>query len=178
VPRRCPFRLAFFRHGAQPTDAPRPLKACTHGVGNPLREQRRAVKHEHSHQPQRLSSPCRPRDKRVLYVTHSKHVGLGSSARSAVLGICAPPETTLMDYVRVFVTQARKRKTQSENAAAFAVVILSESFHCSAGRNDGLSQLKHTHSWRWAAPNGPLDVATKQSPTSKRAFRFASGYAD
>ena len=47
-----------------------------------------------------------------------------------LLGICAPPETTLMDYVRVFVAQARKRKTQSDNAAAVAVVILSESFPC------------------------------------------------
>ena len=47
-----------------------------------------------------------------------------------LLGICAPPETTLMDYVRVFVAQVRKRKTQSANAAALAVVILSESFPC------------------------------------------------
>jgi hypothetical protein len=35
-----------------------------------------------------------------------------------------------MDYVRVFVAQARKRKTQSDNGAALAVVILSESFPC------------------------------------------------
>ncbi len=49
-----------------------------------------------------------------------------------LLGICAPPETTLMDYVRVFVAQARKGKMQSNNAAALAVVILSDSFPCSA----------------------------------------------
>lgn len=47
-----------------------------------------------------------------------------------LLGICAPPQTTLMDYVRIFVAQARKRKKQSDNAAALAVVILSESFPC------------------------------------------------
>jgi hypothetical protein len=47
-----------------------------------------------------------------------------------LLGICAPPQTTLMDYVRVFVAQARKRKMQSDNAAAIAAVILSESFPC------------------------------------------------
>jgi hypothetical protein len=35
-----------------------------------------------------------------------------------------------MDYVRVFVVKARKRKTQSDNAAALAVVILGESFPC------------------------------------------------
>jgi hypothetical protein len=49
-----------------------------------------------------------------------------------LLGICAPPETTLLDYVRVFVAQARKRKTNSDNAAAVAVVILSEAFPCNA----------------------------------------------
>ena len=49
-----------------------------------------------------------------------------------LLGICAPPETTLMDYVRVFVAQARKRKALSENAAASAVVILNDAFPCSA----------------------------------------------
>jgi len=47
-----------------------------------------------------------------------------------LLGICAPPETTLIDYVRVFVAQARKRKAQHDNAAALAVVILSEAFPC------------------------------------------------
>jgi hypothetical protein len=47
-----------------------------------------------------------------------------------LLGICAPPETTLLDYVRVFVAQARKRKAQHDNAAALAVVILSEAFPC------------------------------------------------
>jgi Rap1a immunity proteins len=49
-----------------------------------------------------------------------------------LLGICAPPETTLVDYVRVFVAQARKRKAQHDNAAALAVMILSDSFPCSA----------------------------------------------
>ena len=45
-----------------------------------------------------------------------------------LLGICAPPDTTLMDYVRIFVARAQKAKTQIENAAAFAVVVLSQSF--------------------------------------------------
>ena len=49
-----------------------------------------------------------------------------------LLGICAPPETTLMDYVRVFVARGSKRGRQSDNAAALAVVILSESFPCNA----------------------------------------------
>ena len=34
-----------------------------------------------------------------------------------LLGICAPPDTTLIDYVRVFAGQARKRNVQSENAS-------------------------------------------------------------
>ena len=49
-----------------------------------------------------------------------------------LLGICAPPETTLMDYVRVFVARGSKRGSQGDNAAALAVVILSESFPCNA----------------------------------------------
>jgi hypothetical protein len=47
-----------------------------------------------------------------------------------LLGICAPPQTTLMDYMRVFVAQARKRTMESDNAAAVAVVTLSEAFPC------------------------------------------------
>jgi hypothetical protein len=47
-----------------------------------------------------------------------------------LLGICAPPDTTLLDYVRIFVARAQKTKTQAENAAAFAVVVLSQSFPC------------------------------------------------
>jgi len=47
-----------------------------------------------------------------------------------LLGICAPPDTTLMDYVRIFAARAQKTKTQSENAATFAVVVLSQSFPC------------------------------------------------
>jgi Ssp1 endopeptidase immunity protein Rap1a len=47
-----------------------------------------------------------------------------------LLGICAPPQTMLMDYVRIFVAQARKRNARSDNAAALAVVILSEVFPC------------------------------------------------
>jgi len=49
-----------------------------------------------------------------------------------LLGICAPPETSLLDYIRVFVAKARKSRAQSDNAAAFAVVILSDAFPCSA----------------------------------------------
>ena len=49
-----------------------------------------------------------------------------------LLGICAPPETTLIDYIRIFVRYARKIKTQESNAAALAVVALSKTFPCEA----------------------------------------------
>lgn len=55
---------------------------------------------------------------------------LETPRRVRLLGICAPPETTLIDYVRAFVVKASKRKAQHDNAAALAVVILSESFPC------------------------------------------------
>ena len=47
-----------------------------------------------------------------------------------LLGICAPPDTHLTDFVRIFVQKAQKRKMQNENAAALAVVALSQSFPC------------------------------------------------
>ena len=47
-----------------------------------------------------------------------------------LLGICAPPDTHLMDFVRIFVQKAQKRKMQNQNAAALAVVALSQSFPC------------------------------------------------
>jgi hypothetical protein len=53
---------------------------------------------------------------------------LGIPRGVRLLGICAPPETTLMDYVHVFVAQGRKRRAKGENAAAFAVVMLSDVF--------------------------------------------------
>jgi hypothetical protein len=49
-----------------------------------------------------------------------------------LLGICAPPETTLIDYIRIFVRYARKIKVQEGNAAALAVVALSKAFPCEA----------------------------------------------
>jgi Rap1a immunity proteins len=47
-----------------------------------------------------------------------------------LLGICAPPDTHLMDFVRIFVQKAQKRMKQYKNAAAIAVVVLSQSFPC------------------------------------------------
>ena len=49
-----------------------------------------------------------------------------------LLGICGPPETTLIDYIRIFVRYARKTKMQEGNAAALAVVALSKAFPCAA----------------------------------------------
>ena len=49
-----------------------------------------------------------------------------------LLGICAPPETTLIDYIRIFVLYARKIKVREGNAAALAVVALSKAFPCEA----------------------------------------------
>ncbi len=48
-----------------------------------------------------------------------------------LLSVCAPPETTLLDYVRVFVRYAhRKPEAATDNAAAGAVSGLSEAFPC------------------------------------------------
>jgi hypothetical protein len=51
--------------------------------------------------------------------------------REPLLGICAPPSTTLMDYVRIFVRYARRPPNGTEeNAAAVAVEALNEAFPC------------------------------------------------
>jgi hypothetical protein len=49
-----------------------------------------------------------------------------------LLGICSPPGTTLMDYVEIVVQKAQRKKMQIENAAAFAVTVLSQRFPCAS----------------------------------------------
>ncbi len=49
-----------------------------------------------------------------------------------LLGICSPPDTTLMDYVRIFVQKSQKKKMQIQNAAALAVTVLSQRFPCAS----------------------------------------------
>ena len=48
-----------------------------------------------------------------------------------LLGICAPPDATLMDHVRIFVQYAhRNQKDAPDNAAALAVIALSQAYPC------------------------------------------------
>ncbi len=48
-----------------------------------------------------------------------------------LLGVCAPPDATLMDHVRIFVQYARRnQKDAPDNAAAVAVMALSEAYPC------------------------------------------------
>ena len=50
-----------------------------------------------------------------------------------LLGICAPPDATLLDHVRIFVQYARRnQKDAPDNAAALAVMALSEAYPCNA----------------------------------------------
>jgi Rap1a immunity proteins len=50
-----------------------------------------------------------------------------------LLGVCAPPDATLIDHVRIFVRYARRnQKDVSDNAAAAAVTALSEAYPCGA----------------------------------------------
>jgi Rap1a immunity proteins len=48
-----------------------------------------------------------------------------------LLGICAPINTTLLSYVRIFVDYARRHpNAEQENAAALAVTALNKAFPC------------------------------------------------
>ncbi len=49
-----------------------------------------------------------------------------------LLGICSPPDVTLMDFVRIFVQKSQKKKMQIQNAAALAVTVLSQRFPCAS----------------------------------------------
>ena len=48
-----------------------------------------------------------------------------------LLGICPPPESTVLDFVRIFVQNARTEEVRSQrNAAAFALLGLARAFPC------------------------------------------------
>ena len=58
---------------------------------------------------------------------------LVDSGGKRLLGVCAPPDATLIDHVRIFVRYARRnQKDVSDNAAAAAVMALSEAYPCGA----------------------------------------------
>jgi hypothetical protein len=50
---------------------------------------------------------------------------------SRLLGICAPPESSVLDYVQIFVRSVRQKTAGAgDNAAAQVVAALAESFPC------------------------------------------------
>jgi hypothetical protein len=58
---------------------------------------------------------------------------LVDSGGKRLLGVCVPPDATLIDHVRIFVRYARRnQKDVSDNAAAAAVMALSEAYPCGA----------------------------------------------
>ncbi len=47
------------------------------------------------------------------------------------LGICPPPDSTVLDFVRIFVQRARTQDLKSQrNAAAFTLLGLAQAFPC------------------------------------------------
>ena len=50
---------------------------------------------------------------------------------SRMLGICAPPESSVLDYVQIFVRSVRRKSAGAgDNAAAQVVAALAESYPC------------------------------------------------
>jgi len=47
-----------------------------------------------------------------------------------LLGVCPPPDSTVLDFVKIFVQYSRKQKTREENAAALALPGLAQAFPC------------------------------------------------
>lgn len=54
---------------------------------------------------------------------------LVDQAGEPLIGVCAPPDLTLMHYIRIFVAAARENAGEG-NAAALAVQELARSFRC------------------------------------------------
>lgn len=46
------------------------------------------------------------------------------------LGVCPPADSTVMDFVRIFVQSARKHRASADNAAAVALMELAQAFPC------------------------------------------------
>jgi hypothetical protein len=46
------------------------------------------------------------------------------------LGVCPPADSTVMDFVRIFVQHARKQQATAENAAASVLPGLAQAFPC------------------------------------------------
>jgi hypothetical protein len=55
---------------------------------------------------------------------------LVDQAGQPLLGVCAPPDSTVMDYVHIFVRSARENVGGEGNAAALAVQGLARAFPC------------------------------------------------
>jgi hypothetical protein len=47
-----------------------------------------------------------------------------------LLGVCPPPDSTVLDFIRVYVAYAGKKKGSGDNAAALALTGLAEAFPC------------------------------------------------
>ncbi len=59
-----------------------------------------------------------------------------------LLGVCAPPDTTLIDYVCVFVYYARNQKGTQRESAALAIEALGQAFPCKSSALIARSQMK------------------------------------
>jgi Rap1a immunity proteins len=56
---------------------------------------------------------------------------LASDSGQHLLGVCPPADSTLLDFVRIFVRYAREHKSDAEeNAAAAALLGLAKTFPC------------------------------------------------
>jgi Rap1a immunity proteins len=56
---------------------------------------------------------------------------LANERGERLLGICPPPDSTLLDFVRIFVQRARTEDVRAQrNAAAFALPRLAEAYPC------------------------------------------------
>lgn len=52
-----------------------------------------------------------------------------------LLGLCPPADSTVLDFVKIFVQYARKKKAEDDNPAALALPGLAKAYPCRTDRN-------------------------------------------
>jgi hypothetical protein len=55
---------------------------------------------------------------------------LSDESGTRFLGVCPPADSTVMDFVRIFVQSAGRQKAAPDNAAASVLPVLAQAFPC------------------------------------------------
>jgi Rap1a immunity proteins len=112
--------LLFAQDNAPPTTPSRLLKSCQEVVNSADATSRKTI----------VIPGSGLRCWYYMSAVQDMSVLVDQEGGQRLLRICAPPDTTLMDYVRIFVHYARDQRGKQRNPAALAVTALNNAFPC------------------------------------------------